>query len=200
MSTARSSTPRSPRPGEWSEEDYLRRTDGTNERVEFTDGRLEFLPMATEVHQELMMFFYHALYHLVMAGGLGKVHVSGLRLRIRPRKIRQPDVIFLHKDHFHARHNRVWDGADLVMEVVSEDAKDRQRDYETKVLDYAEARVPEYWIVDPQERAVIVHSLRNGNYVVHGRFHSGEQATSALLPEFAIDVTQLFAALDEIPE
>ena len=35
-------------------------------------------------------------------------------------KLRLPDIIFLHKDHFHARHNRVWDGADLVMEVVSE--------------------------------------------------------------------------------
>ena len=63
----------------------------------------------------------------------GKVYWTGIRLRIRPRKIRLPDIIFLHKDHFHARHNRAWDGADLVMEVVSEDPKDRQRDYEQEL-------------------------------------------------------------------
>src|SRR6185503_3381866 len=79
---------------------------------------------------------------------LGKVYSNGIRLRIRPRKIRLPDIIFLHKDHYHARHNRAWDGADLVMEVVSEDRKDRKRDYEQKLLDYAEAKVAEYWIVD----------------------------------------------------
>jgi Uma2 family endonuclease len=86
------------------------------------------------------------------------------------------------------------------MEVVSEDAKDRQRDYETKVLDYAEARVPEYWIINPEERVVIVHTLRDAVYVVHGRFQAGATATSALLPGFEIDTADLFAALDEIPE
>jgi hypothetical protein len=36
-----------------------------------------------------------------------------------------PDIIFLHQDHFDARRNRAWDGADLVMEVVSGAPKDR---------------------------------------------------------------------------
>src|SRR5881275_2730812 len=47
-------------------------------------------------------------------------------------------------NHFHARHNRVWDGADLVMEVVSDDPKDRARDYQQKLADYAEAKISEY--------------------------------------------------------
>jgi hypothetical protein len=45
-----------------------------------------------------------------------------------------PDVIFLHKDHYYARHNRVWDGADLVMEVVSDDPKGHRRDYKDKLV------------------------------------------------------------------
>ena len=200
MSTVPHSSLRFPQQGSWSEEDYLRRTDGNNERLEFTDGQLEFLPMASETHQVLNRFLFLALYQFVVQRKLGEVHFSGLRLRIRPRKIRQPDIIFLQRDHFHARHDRVWDGADLVMEVVSDDVKDRQRDYETKVQDYAEAKVPEYWIIDPDQRVVIVHALREAAYVVHGRFPVGEPATSALLPEFQIDVAELFATLDDIPE
>lgn len=189
-----------PEQGSWSEEEYLRLTDGTNRLIELTDGRLEFLPMPTEIHQELLTFLYHALFNFVKRRNLGKVHFSGLRLRVRPDKIRQPDVIFLQKDHYHARHNRVWDGADLVMEVVSDDPQDRQRDFETKLLDYAEAKVPEYWIVDPDERAVLVHRLQEQAYVLHGRFPAGQQATSALLPEFTVDVAELFAAADDVPE
>jgi Uma2 family endonuclease len=121
-------------------------------------------------------------------------------VRIRPRKTRLPDVLFLHKDHFQVRHNRVWDGADLVMEVVSDDPKDRQRDYEQKLADYAEAKVSEYWIVDPERRLVIVHQLQDGKYVIHGEFAAGAQATSMLLPGFCVDVSALFAVIEDIPE
>jgi Uma2 family endonuclease len=189
-----------PAQGDWTEDRYLSLTDGTNRRIEFTDGHLEFLPMPTEIHESLVQFLFFALYQFVERQQLGKVYFSGIRLRIRPSKIRLPDVIFLHRNHFHARHNRVWDGADLVMEVVSDDAKDRDRDYTEKLSDYAEARIAEYWIADPERRVVIVHRLQQDRYVVHGEFTAGQQATSALLPGFAVDVGQLFAVIDEIPE
>src|SRR5438034_1176932 len=89
-----------PAQGEWSEEDYLRLTDGTNRRIELADGRLEFLPLPTEVHESLVQFLFLALYEFVETESLGKVHMTGIRLRIRPRKLRLPDVIFLHKDHY----------------------------------------------------------------------------------------------------
>jgi Uma2 family endonuclease len=189
-----------PEQGEWSEEEYLKLTDGTNRRIEFTDGRLEFLTMPTEVHESMVRFLFFAFHAFVENQKLGKVYWTGIRLRIRPRKIRLPDIIFLHKDHFYARHNRAWDGADLVMEVVSEDPKDRQRDYEQKLLDYAEAKVAEYWIVDYERRVVMVHRLEGDQYELHGEFTPGQQAASVLLDGFAVDVEALFAAADEIPD
>jgi Uma2 family endonuclease len=189
-----------PEQGEWSEEEYLRLTDGTNRRIEYTDGRLEFLAMPTEIHESMVEFLYFALREFVEKQQLGKVRWTGIRLRIRPRKIRLPDIIFLHKDHFYARHNRAWDGADLVMEVVSEDPKDCQRDYEQKLLDYAEAKVAEYWIVDYERRLVLVQRLDGAQYTVHGEYRPGQQAMSALLDGFSVDVDALFAAADEIPE
>jgi Uma2 family endonuclease len=186
--------------GEWTEAAYLDLTDGTNRRIEFTDGRLVFLPWPTEIHQELMEFLYRELFAYVDRLNLGKVHFSGLRLRIRPGKIREPDLIYLHRDHFHARHNRVWDGADLVMEVVSDDPKDRDRDYHEKLQDYAEANVAEYWIIDYERRLVTVHRLHEGRYTTHGQYNPGQQATSELIDRFSIDVSDLFEVADAIPD
>jgi Uma2 family endonuclease len=189
-----------PAQGEWSEEEYLELTDHANRRIEFTDGRLEFLPMPTEVHEALVQFLFFALHAFVEQRQLGKVYFNGIRLRIRPRKTRLPDVIFLHKEHFRSRHNRVWEGADLVMEVVSDDPKDRQRDYEQKLLDYAEAKIAEYWIVDPDQQRVIVHRLDGDRYAIHSEFSRGQRATSVLLEGFGVDVTALFAVVEDIPE
>lgn len=189
-----------PEQGEWSEEAYLDLTDHSNRRIEFTDGRMEFLPLPTEVHEALVQFLLLALLQFVEPRKLGKVYSNGIRLRIRPRKVRLPDIIFLQKDHFHARHNRVWDGADVVMEVVSDGPHDRTRDYEQKLADYAEAKIAEYWIVDPERRVVVVHQLAGERYDIHGEFHLGDRATSSVLAGFAINVADLFAAIDEIPE
>ena len=189
-----------PEQGEWSEEAYLDLTDGTNRRIEFTDGRLEFLAMPTEIHESLVRYLFLALYQFVKARKLGEVYSNGIRVRVRPHKFCLPDVLFLHNEHFDVRHNRVWEGADLVMEVVSDAAKDRQRDYEEKLADYAGAKIAEYWIVDPERRLVIVHHLHDGKYAIHGEFAAGERATSILLSGFDVDVTALFAATADIPD
>lgn len=189
-----------PQQGDWSEEEYLDLTDHAERRIEFTDGRLEFLPMPTEIHEAIAQFLLLASLNFVEKKKLGKVYSNGIRLRIRPEKVRLPDIIFLRKDHFHARHNRVWDGADLVMEVVSDDPKDRTRDYETKLADYAEAKVAECWIVDPERRTVVVHRLEGDRYVMHGEFAGGQYADSALLKGFGIEVAALFAVAEDIPE
>jgi Uma2 family endonuclease len=189
-----------PQQGDWSEEDYLELTDRANRRIEYTDGRLEFLPMPTEIHEALTQFLFLALYQFVHQWNLGKVYCNGIRLRIQPRKLRLPDVIFLHRDHFRARHNRVWDRADLVMEVVSDSPGDRRRDYETKLKDYAEAHVAEYWIIDPERQVVIVHQLSGEQYSQPGEYRRGQRAVSALLEGFGFDVASLFAAAENIPE
>jgi Uma2 family endonuclease len=80
------------------------------------------------------------------------------------------------------------------MEVVSGAEKDRQRDLETKVAEYARARISEYWIVDPQEAQITVLRLKGRKYAVHGRFGRGSRARSALLKGFEVDVDAILSA------
>jgi Uma2 family endonuclease len=48
---------------------------------------------------------------------------------------------------------------------------------------------PKYWIVDPELGQITVLTLDERTYVVHGEFKPGQQATSKLLPGFAVDIT-----------
>jgi Uma2 family endonuclease len=189
-----------PEQGAWSEAAYLELTDGSNKRIEFNDGRLEFQAMPTEIHQALVGYLYQALLTFVAARGLGVVPFPPLRVRVKPGKIREPDILFLSNENLRHRSNRLWTGADLVMEVVSADPKDRQRDYNEKLVDYAEGGISEYWIVDPVEQAVIVYQLDVTSYVERGRFSLGEIATSRRLDGFAVNVTALFDVTKDIPQ
>lgn len=185
-----------PSQGDWTEEDYLELTDSTKRLIEFTDGRLEFLTMPTEAHQLILVFLFDALRAFVAKSDSGLALFMGLRVRVRPNKIREPDVVYISKENYSQRSNRYWSGADLVMEVVSPDDASRQRDHKQKVLDYVEAGIPEYWIVDPEKREIIVLRLNStkSQYERHGVFQEGEAAASHVLPGFAVDVKAVFDA------
>ena len=174
-----------PPQGRWSEEEYLVLTDHRIRLVEFTDGFLEILPMPTDKHQAILGFLYQAFLGFVDPRG-GKVRFSPLRLQIRPGKFREPDLLLLLSAADPRRQNRFWLGADLALEVVSEEKA--ERDLVDKRGDYAEGRVPEYWIVNPQSETITVLRLRADAYEEAGIYRRGESAASTLLPGFSVAV------------
>lgn len=181
-----------PNQGHWDEQEYL--ALGGNRLVEFSDGFVEVLPMPTLSHQLIMAFLYRALLDHVNHYDLGTVLFAPYRIRLRRNKYREPDVIFLARERADRIGETYAEGADLVMEVVSED--DPARDLETKRAEYAEAGIPEYWIIDPREGRILVLTLEPGApaYSEHGVFTRGSQATSRLLPGLAIEVDDALAA------
>jgi Uma2 family endonuclease len=180
-----------PAQGEWSENEYLVLTDHRNRLVEFTDGFLEVLPMPTDKHQSVLQFLFLAFFQFVHARG-GKVHFAPLRLRVRPGKFREPDLLLLLSAFDPRRQDQFWLGADLALEVVSEDKP--ERDLIDKRGDYAEGRVPEYWIVNPQTETITVLRLRGDAYEEAGIYRRGESAASALLTGFTVAVAAVFDA------
>lgn len=180
-----------PRQGAWGEEQYLWLTDHTNRLIEFSDGSLEVLPMPTDRHQTILLVLYESIRTYLQPVG-GKVLVAPLRLRIRERKYREPDLLLLRDAGDPRRRDRYWIGADLVVEVVSPDKP--ERDLVQKRDDYAAAGILEYWIVDPRSETINVLHLESGAYVEHGVFGRGAPATSVLLAGFAVDVDAVFDA------
>lgn len=178
-----------PRQGRWSEEDYLWLSDHTSALIEFTDGSIEVLPMPTDRHQSILLFLYRLFFTAVELPG-GKVLIAPLRLRIRSGKYREPDLLLVRSARDGRRQDRFWIGADLVLEVVSHDKP--ERDLIEKRYDYAEGGIAEYWIVNPLDETITVLRLADGDYVEHGTFGRGAQATSALIPGFNVSVDEVF--------
>lgn len=180
-----------PPQGRWSEEEYLVLTDHGNRLIEFTDGYLDVLSTPTDRHQSLLKFLFLAFFHFVEPRG-GAVRFAPLRLRIRSGKFREPDLLLLLSASDSRRQDRFWLGADLALEVVSEDKP--ERDLVDKRGDYAEGLVPEYWIVNPRTESVTVLRLQGDGYEETGTYQRGEIARSALLPGFTVPVAALFDA------
>lgn len=180
-----------PPQGEWSEEEYLVLTDHRSRLVEYTDGFVEALPMPTDKHQVVLKILFLAFFRYFETNG-GVVLFAPLRLRIRQRKYREPDLLLLLSASDPRRQNRFWTGADLALEVVSEEMP--ERDLEDKRFDYAEARVPEYWIVNPQTEIITVLELRGDAYAEAGVYRRGDSARSVLRPEFIVAVADVFDA------
>lgn len=179
--------------GDWSESDYLRLTNDTNQLVELVDGNLEVLPMPKTSHQLIIALLYNLLKRFVDEGNLGQVFFAGLRIRIRPKTIREPDVVFISRANYSKIGEDFVSAADLAMEVVSPDDESHDRDYVKKRRDYAELGINEYWIVDPQVERITLLVLDGDQYRVHGEFSPDEKVTSQLLPEFSVDVSVVFA-------
>jgi len=184
-----------PPQGGWSEEEYLGLPG--NHLTEFDHGRIEVLDMPSEIHQLLVAYLYRALMDFVSASDLGTVLFAPFPIKLWEGKIREPDVVFMRREHASRRHDKYWSGADLVMEVMSPD--DPKRDSEIKRREYATAGIPEYWLIDPTNRTVTVFVIDGdaGRYVVHGVYESGSGAASPSLPAFAVEVQALFRGMSQ---
>jgi Uma2 family endonuclease len=178
-----------PRQGQWTEEEYLVLTGERNRLVEFTDGFLEVLPMPTAKHQAILAFLFLAFHKFVEPRG-GKVLFAPLRLRVRPGKFREPDLLLLLSAKDPRGQDRFWEGADLVLEIVSEDKP--ERDLVDKRADYAEARIPEYWIINPKSEIISVLRWQGDAYQEAGIYRRGELAASTLLPGFSLAAAAVF--------
>jgi Uma2 family endonuclease len=180
-----------PLQGLWTTEQYLKLTDQTNQLIEFTDGVIEVLPMPTDKHQAISQLLFLALLAWVQRFG-GTVFYAPLRVQVRPGKFREPDLLLLRDPNDPRRQNAFWYGADLVVEIVSPDKP--ERDTDEKPIDYSEARIPEYWIVNPLDETITVLTLGNDAYRTHGTFKRGDQATSVCLDGFRISVDAVLDA------
>jgi len=183
-----------PAQGTWSEQEYLALTHDTNWLVEFSDGRIEVLPMPKMSHQLIVQFLNNLLFAFLSSANLGRMLFAPLRVRLRKGKYREPDIVVMLAGHSQRMREEFWEGADLVMEVVSDEAEDRHRDLVTKRNEYAEAGIPEYWIIDPLEQRITVLKLKGAKYAIAGEYSEDQFAKSLILPKFSVQVSKVFAA------
>jgi Uma2 family endonuclease len=180
-------------------EEYLAYDDGTDRRYEWIDGVLVEMP----TESEFTAWLSFALQLYLIQSGFAKprlTHRYNCELEVpvlhpkQPRN-RFPDLVVLRPEHIELTQKRLTIRLDmpaplLVAEVVSSGKAYRDRDYEDKRVQYETRRVPEYWLLDPNQQQVTVLTLVNGVYQ-EAVFHDRDRIVSATFPDFSLTVEQV---------
>jgi Uma2 family endonuclease len=126
-----------------------------------------------------------------------KVHVQAPMDISTPAGIRKPDVGVIDRDAARIAHEtkaRTYYGRDVlfVAEVVSPRSGSERVDRTDKLFDYAQAGIPQYWIIDldPHPR-IKIHSLIDGTYGRPQTVSAGEIVQIESPFPFAIDPADL---------
>ena len=83
---------------------------------------------------------------------------------------------------------------DLVIEIIG--GKNIKKDTKIKYDLYEEAGVGEYWIVFAEPQFVEVYVLKNGKYVMKGRFSEGDDIPVHTLPGLMVNTDEVFRGLE----
>jgi Uma2 family endonuclease len=165
-------------------DEYLTWLD-TDTYAEWEDGKVVMMSPASMRHVLISSFLVALLAEYVLRYQLGTVLSAPFQMMLRDlRRSREPDVLFVAGANQHRLRDTYLDGpADFVIEIVSPESVTRDRI--TKFQEYAQAGIPEYWIVDPLIRSMVGYQLFNGAYAPIEPENDG-RLYSAVLPGFWI--------------
>ncbi|MBD2136066.1 Uma2 family endonuclease [Anabaena sp. FACHB-1237] len=176
-------------------EEYLSYDDGTDKLYELFNGELIEMPPESGINVQIATFLLIQFGSLL---GYKRVRGHGLELEVRgePRN-RYPDLTIIREEHIKQLANRNTIRLSmlpplLVVEVVSPGELQRDRDFIAKRLQYQDCGIPEYWIVDPQNRTILVLELINEIYNEIGVFSGDDLVISPQFNELNLQVSQIF--------
>lgn len=164
------------------------------QRHEVLDGAHVVNPAPGPVHQRVVKRLLRVLDAQVEGHDLGEVFQSPIGAELAPHDIPQPDLLFLSRDRIHLVGPRHIEGPpDLVVEVLS---SNKRLDVIDKRARYQAARVPEYWIVDPELESVEVLRLdASATYRTAlrlARHTGGGTLDSPRLPGLKVSLDEIF--------
>lgn len=181
--------------------DYL--TWQFQDRVELIMGKIfRMSPAPSSKHQHCITVLNSSLYSF-LKGKICKVFPApfDVQLPLDPKinnNVVQPDITVICDSTKITKEGCVG-APDLVVEVVSKSSV--RRDLHEKYTLYEMAGVKEYWLVNPNDKSLIIFVLdEHGKYLPSKPLTSGDIATSKVLSGFAVDLEEVFVNVVEEPE
>src|SRR5919107_3192891 len=174
--------------------DDLRDMPDDGQRYEIIGGELIVTPAPTSGHQRVLRRLVRMLDDYANQFNAGEVFFAPFDVVLSRNDAVEPDLVFLSaaRPRVPNEDNSIDYAPDLVVEVVSPSS--RRVDRVRKMALYARSGVPEYWIVDPGERTLVVNLLQGEEYVPVVPNSDG-LLTSPTLPGLRVDPSEVFSSL-----
>jgi len=174
--------------GGWTLERYLQEAP-EHPFLEYVRGEVVMYSPATAEHQRIVGFLFRLLGGFLERRRWGEVLAGPAALEILPEVIREPDLFVLPPEAIPQAQGTplkvrpVW-----VIEVLSPNT--RSVDLGEKPQEYAQAGIPEYWVVDPEGKEVHRFLLKGSKY--QETIISSGKLESTSVPSFWLEVDWLF--------
>ena len=126
----------------------LRDAAPPGQRYEFLDGEILVTPSPNVVHQRIIVRLTVLLEPFVRANGIGELLVSPFDVRFGTTRVFQPDLLVRSPRDVRSGRRDAAEELRLAVEVVSPSSA--RYDRVDKRPRYQEARVDEYWLIDPE--------------------------------------------------
>jgi len=180
--------------GSFTYADYLK-WEGP-QRYQLFDGEAFMMASPSVLHQGIVREILLLIGNW-LKGKPCKVFASPLDVRLFPKPdksdktVLQPDLLVVC-DNNKIGKNSINGAPDLVIEVIS--PSNTHSDLFRKFQYYLEAKVKEYWIVDPDVKKVHVHIFDNGRYITT-IYNDNAVIPVSVLPGFEIALADLWAEI-----
>lgn len=158
---------------------------------ELIDAALVMSPSPSVRHQRVVLRLGRVLLTAAEADDAGEAFVAPMDVSFSDVDTVQPDLLFVSAERLDIIGEQRIEGApDLVIEVLSPSTA--YLDLAQKKRLYEREGVKEYWVVDPEQRAVDVYTNTEDGFVQHVRVVDSGTATSHVLSGFSVGLVELF--------
>jgi len=105
-----------------------------------------------------------------------------------------PDIVFFKNESVEriVTGERLTSAPELVVEILSPGSQNIRRDRVAKFQLYGKYRVPEYWLIDKENRAVEVYRLQNAKLHLVSILTGDDELTTPVLPGFSCAARLVF--------
>ncbi len=158
---------------------------------ELIHGEVHFTPAPNTRQQWVVHNLDISLSSFVQKSGLGVIWEAPLDVLLRKDTALQPDLIFVSTARSGIIQEEWIAGApDLVVVVLSPTTAAHDRGVKLPI--YAEAGVPEFWLIDSQAKTVEILKLQGKKYFVETALAGDQVLTSELFPGWQLPLQDLF--------
>ncbi len=141
--------------------EYLKLPEGTN--AQLIEGEIIEMTSPATPHQKLLVNLCILIGDYVEKMNLGTLLIAPTDVFLNEQNIYQPDLFFIAKERESIiKENGIHGSPDLIIEILSPSTA--YYDTKKKFMNYKEAGVKEYWIIDPFDKEAIGYTLREKSY------------------------------------
>jgi prevent-host-death family protein len=175
-------------------EEFVELTKNTEARYEYIDGQIYQIASPKIPHQAVVTeFIVH--FYASLVGTECRVFTAPCDISLqRPNgqiSVVQPDVIIICDLDEHLADDGYYTGVPtLLVEILSESTS--RIDLVKKYDLYMSCGVKEYWVVDPEEQLVFVHSFQDGAPDKPMVYRPPGEARSQVFPDLVVDLARGF--------